>query len=113
MIWMSWQFWLINLGGKQQDKGQKEVAPMFPCSGVSCGYCWIAPVIMICMMFLCFFMMRRRIGSTMCSLGPRGTGKHAGNASEAALDILNKRFARGEIGKEKYEEKRNIITRRN
>ncbi len=49
----------------------------------------------------------------MCRPGSRNTGSNAGDDSESALDVLNKLFARGEIGKEEYEEKRNIITRRN
>lgn len=86
---------------------------MFPCSGAGYGYWWIFPVIMIIMLALCFFMMRGRIGSMMCRPGTRGTGSNAGDASESALDVLDKRFARGEIGKEEYEEKRSVITRRN
>ncbi len=86
---------------------------MFPCSGAGYGYGWIFPVIMIVMMLLCFFMMRGRTGSMMCWPGSRGTGGHDDDASESALDVLNKRFARGEIGKEEYEEKRSVITRRN
>jgi uncharacterized membrane protein len=66
---------------------------------------------MIIMMVSCFFMMKGRIGSMMCRPGPRNTGSNAGDDSESALDVLNKRFARGELGKEEYEEKRIIITR--
>jgi uncharacterized membrane protein len=92
--------------------GQKEVAAMFPRSGAGYEYWWIFPVIMIVMMVLCFFMMRGRIGPMMCRPGPRGDGSGEGCASESALAILNKRFACGEIGKDEFDEKRNIIIRR-
>lgn len=36
----------------------------------------------------------------------RGSGK----VEESALDILNKRYARGEIGREEYEEKKKAIS---
>jgi putative membrane protein len=33
-----------------------------------------------------------------------------GKVEESALDILNKRYARGEIGREEYEEKKKAIS---
>jgi putative membrane protein len=33
-----------------------------------------------------------------------------GKGEESALDILNKRYARGEIGREEYEEKKKAIS---
>jgi uncharacterized membrane protein len=65
---------------------------------------------MIGMMVLCFFMMRGRMGSMMCRPGSRGTGSHGG---DSALDMLNKRYAQGEINKEEYEEKKKDITQHN
>lgn len=86
---------------------------MLPCAGFGYGFWWILPVIMIIMMVLCFFLMRRSMGSMMCWPGFRGTGNHGEEVSDPAMDILNKRYARGEINREEYEEKKRVITGRN
>jgi putative membrane protein len=86
---------------------------MFPCTGFGYGFWWIFPVIMIVMMVLCFLRMRGRKGSLMCSSGFRDKDSHSGDTSDSALDVLNKRYAEGEISKEEYEEKRSVITRHN
>ena len=60
---------------------------------------WIIP---IAMMVLCFIMMR----------GHRGcmTGWHrSSHTTESAREILDKRYALGEISKEEYEEKKRHI----
>ncbi len=73
----------------------------------SYGYWWIFPIIMIAMMALCFFiMMRGHGGSMMCM------GGHNENETNRPLDILNKKYAQGEISKQEYEEKKRDISRR-
>jgi putative membrane protein len=59
---------------------------------------WLIP---IAMMVLCFFMMRGRGGCR----GSRSRSPHTGSARE----ILDLRYARGEIGKEEYEQKKRDI----
>ena len=81
------------------------------CSGF--GWWWIFPVVMLVMMALCFFMMRGRMGRMMC--GPSFSNDFArrwASPSESAREILDKRYARGEIDKEEYEEKKKVITRK-
>ncbi len=84
---------------------------MFPCAGYSFGYWWIFPLVMIVMMVLCFLMMRGRMGSMMCRPRFRGSGGYEESASDSASDVLDKRYARGEINKEEYEEKKRGIGR--
>ncbi len=86
---------------------------MFPCAGFGYGLWWLFPLIMIVMMVLCFFMMRGRMGSMMCGSGICGKSSHGGEAEDSAFDTLKKRYARGEINKEEYEEKKGDINGRN
>ncbi len=69
---------------------------------------WIFP---IAMMILCFLMMRGRMG---CMMGGRdaqdAADPHRSASSDSAREILDKRYALGEISKEEYEEKRKDIT---
>ena len=64
------------------------------------GYWWIFPLVMI---FLCFFFMRR--------FGDRGWCRFRAYDSpkDSAIDILNKRYAQGEIDSVEDEEKRRIL----
>jgi len=68
---------------------------------------WIVPVIM---MVLCFLMMRGRRGSMMCGFGPRTIDKHQAGGSDSAMEILDRRYASGEIDKDEYEEKKRTLT---
>ena len=68
------------------------------------GWWWIFPVAMI---VLCFFMMRGRMGGMMCwPRSRRSIDTHAIGVSDSAKEILDKRYALGEINKEEYEDKR-------
>jgi len=81
---------------------------------------WIFPIIGCCVMiFFCAAMMifcRRRFGGSNfgnpfyrqwdCGGFPKGT-----HSSETAIEILNKRYANGEISKEEYERiKKDILS---
>lgn len=68
------------------------------------GFWWIFPLFMLFMMVMCFLFMMR---------GPWAHGHRSStDATTPALQILNERFAKGEIKKEEYEEKRSAILRR-
>lgn len=57
---------------------------------------WIWPVLMIA---VCFFIMRRWRGPMMCGFGSYCNDENRFNSSDTVADILNKRFAAGEIEK--------------
>lgn len=69
---------------------------------------WIFPIVM---MILCFFMMRRGMG---CMMGGHdtqdATDPHRSTSPDSAREILDKRYALGEISKEEYEEKKKDIS---
>ncbi len=67
---------------------------------------WIFPLVM---MIFCFIMMRGRMGS-MCGFGTHNQANRSTKISDSAVDILAKRYARGEINREEYEERRRDLT---
>lgn len=75
---------------------------------LSCvSFWWIVPLVM---MILCFLMMRKRRGSMMCGFGTRGIENYQSKDSNTAKEILDKRYASGEISKDEYEEIKKTIT---
>jgi uncharacterized membrane protein len=70
-------------------------------------YWWLFPLVMI---ILCFLVMRGRWGSMMCGFGSRGTDNHKSSDSNSTIEILDKRYALGEIDKKEYEEKKRTLT---
>ena len=80
---------------------------MYFSEAINLSYWWIVP---IAMMILCFLMMRGRRGSMMCGFGPRVSDNHQIKRSDTAIEILDKRFASGEISKEEYQERKGVLT---
>ena len=84
---------------------------MWGYEGFCCGFgwWWVIPIAIIVIMALCFFMMRRHMGCVMCGPSFRAGDQLERPSPESARDILDKRYARGEIGKEEYEQKKKDI----
>jgi len=68
---------------------------------------WLFPIVM---MILCFFMMRNRRGMGMCCFGPRNIANDQTAESDSAIEILDKRYASGEIDNEEYQDKKQKLT---
>lgn len=81
---------------------------MYPTNYDFLSFWWIIPILM---MVLCFFMMRRRWGSMMCGFGPCGIDRRDNKTNDSAMDILDRRYASGEIDKTEYEKMKKVITK--
>ena len=64
---------------------------------------WVWPVLMVAM---CFIMMRKWKGPMMCGFGHQRRHRPHFNSSDSASDILDKRYAAGDINQAEYEEKK-------
>ena len=70
------------------------------------SFWWLFPIVM---MALCFFMMRGRKGGSICGFSSRHKERNLINASDSPMDILDKRYALGEISEEEYKEKKSVL----
>lgn len=87
--------------------------------GGGMGLWWVFPLFMLMMVIVCvaiFFLGHRSGGAGHHRWGPcqmmdrpSGPGRPWGDPTYSALQILNERFARGEIQKQEYEEKKSAI----
>ena len=75
--------------------------------GYGYGMGWFGPILMIAFWIAVIVGIVFLIRWLVLSVRP---GSHGTAAGESALEILKKRYARGEINKEEFEEKRKDLT---
>ncbi len=72
------------------------------------GFWWLIPLFIFIMIIACIFMMR----GCSCISGWRSPGvRSRGISSDSAEEILNKRYALGEIDRKQYEDIKERISR--
>ena len=75
------------------------------------GWWWLIPLVMV---VVCFYMVRGRGAMMMCGRGiRRATDEPAIASSDSAMEILDKRYALGEIHRKEYEDKKKVIGQKN
>lgn len=106
----------------QQPPGQQQpswgwAGPWHMWSG-GWEFWWIMPLCMLFMMILCvaIFLLGHRSGNGYRHWGPcrmmdrlSGRGRSSSDPTHSSLQILNERFAKGDIQKQEYEEKKASI----
>jgi putative membrane protein len=71
------------------------------------SYWWLFPLMMI---IFCIFFMSRGCGRMMCGFDPHTRDNSHNGTGKSALEILDKRFAQGDINEDEYEEKKRKLT---
>jgi putative membrane protein len=78
--------------------------------GMGPGWMWGGPGIWMVVGMLFWVLLIVGVFLLVIWAVKRFTTAGTGKVGESALDILNKRYARGEIGREEYEEKKKAIS---
>ena len=80
---------------------------MFGAGFCNFSFWWFIPFVM---MGLCIFMMRGRKGPWICSFGSHRKESPGLNASDSAMEILDKLYAAGKLSEKEYEKRKIILT---
>ena len=110
---------LLAFAQTQQPTGPQQ--PLWNCPGPwhmwggGGGFWWIFPMIMLFLIVLAIFFLGRKSsglhhwGSSWHIMDRPWVARSWGDPTYSALQVLNERFARGEIQKSEYEEKKASI----
>ena len=74
-----------------------------------CAFWWVIPLLL---MFLCCLGMPWRKRSGICGFRWSNSDSRNVSPADSAIDILDKRYALGEIGREEYEERKRFLGHR-